>query len=72
MSIHNLSAGLSQFIAPALAGLLFTLFGTEGLVWSLAGFYLLGFVLANFLKIEQKEPVAEKENSEPINNVLNA
>ncbi|MGE8081671.1 MFS transporter [Peribacillus loiseleuriae] len=72
MSIHNLSAGLSQFIAPALAGLLFTLFGTEGLVWSLAGFYLLGFVLANFLKIEQKEPVAKKENSEPINNVLNA
>ncbi|MCM3655345.1 MFS transporter [Metabacillus litoralis] len=72
MSIHNLSAGLSQFIAPALAGILFTIFGTEGLVWSLAGFYLLGFVLANFLKIEQEEPTAKKENSDPVNKALNA
>lgn len=72
MSIHNLSAGLSQFIAPALAGILYTLFGTEGLVWSLAGFYLLGFVLANFLKIEQEEPVIKKENSDPVIEALNA
>lgn len=72
MSIHNLSAGLSQFIAPALAGLLYTIFGTEGLVWSLAGIYLLGFILANFLKIVQEEPVANKENSEPVGNTLNA
>ncbi|MBD1382011.1 MFS transporter [Bacillus sp. IB182487] len=70
MSIHNLSAGLSQFIGPALAGLLFSLFGTEGLVWSLAGFYLLGFVLAQFLKIEQEQPLAEKESPNLVNKAL--
>ncbi|WP_066249779.1 MFS transporter [Neobacillus drentensis] len=73
MSIHNLSAGLSQFIAPALAGILYTMLGTEGLVWSLAGFYLLGFVLANFLKIEQEGPAVKRENSDPVGNkALNA
>ena len=65
MSIHNLSAGLSQFIAPALAGILFTLFGTEGLVWSLAGFYLLGFVLAHFLKVDTRETMNLGENAHP-------
>jgi hypothetical protein len=73
MSIHNLSAGLSQFIAPALAGILYTMLGTEGLVWSLAGFYLLGFVLANFLKIEQEGPAAKIESCDPVGNkALNA
>ncbi|MDI3089990.1 MFS transporter [Priestia megaterium] len=56
MSIHNLSAGLSQFIGPALAGVLFSAFGTKGFVWALAVLYLLGFVLAHFLKIDAEKP----------------
>ncbi|MED3383366.1 MFS transporter [Bacillus subtilis] len=60
MSIHNLSAGLSQFIGPALAGLLVMLFDTRGLVWVLAGFYLLGFYLAKYLKID---PIEEDESN---------
>ncbi|MGG4132264.1 MFS transporter [Paenibacillus illinoisensis] len=54
MSIHNLSAGLSQFIGPVLAGGLFAIFGILGFIWCLAGLYVLGAVLALFLKVEQK------------------
>ncbi|MFC3746608.1 MFS transporter [Paenibacillus sp. GCM10012306] len=54
MSIHNLSAGLSQFIGPVLAGTLFSIFGILGFIWSLAGLYLLGAVLAFFLKVERE------------------
>ncbi|WP_163527848.1 MFS transporter [Halobacillus ihumii] len=74
MSIHNLSAGLSQFIGPALAGLLFTAFGTKGFVWTLAGIYLFGFILAQFLKVEPGESDdAEKDiQTESTNKAVNA
>jgi len=60
MSIHNLSAGLSQFIGPALAGALFATFGIFGFIWSLAGLYLLGAVLALFLKVERDSDSIQK------------
>ncbi|MBH3470567.1 MFS transporter [Pseudomonas putida] len=53
VSAHNLSAGLSHFMAPGLVGVIMALWGAAAVVWTFAGLYLLAFVLACFIKVEQ-------------------
>ena len=50
MSILNLGAGLSAFLAPAIAGLFFQSLGAKGVLFIYAGFYLLSAILTPFLK----------------------
>lgn len=50
MSILNLGAGLSTFLAPAIAGLFFSSLGAGGVLFIYAGFYILSAILTPFLK----------------------
>lgn len=60
VSAHNLSAGLSHFLAPGLVGVIMVLWGTAAVVWTFAGLYLLAFFIAMFIKVDQPKhsPVA--------------
>lgn len=53
VSAHNLSAGLSHFIAPGLVGLIMGVWGAGAVVWTFALLYVLAFVLACFIKVNQ-------------------
>lgn len=52
-SVYNLSAGLSNFAAPAIASLLLPFFGVQGVVYAYAALYILAFGLTFLLKVEQ-------------------
>lgn len=51
MAILNLGAGLPVFVGPALVGLFIAQLGDEGVVWILAGLYLLSAVLTKFITL---------------------
>jgi len=61
MAILNLGAGLPVFVGPALVGLLIGSIGSEGVIWVLAGLYLVSAVLTKFITIPEdlKEPQTE-------------
>lgn len=50
MSILNLGAGLSTFLAPAIAGLIYKPLGAAGVLFIYAAFYILSAILTPFLK----------------------
>ncbi|RPK01460.1 MFS transporter [Priestia endophytica] len=54
MSILNLGAGLSTFLAPAIAGLFFQSLGAGGVLFIYAGFYILSAILTPFLKTQEE------------------
>jgi len=51
MAILNLGAGLPVFIGPALVGIFIGLVGDEGVVWILAGLYLISALLTKFITL---------------------
>ncbi len=51
MAILNLGAGLPVFVGPALVGLLIGTIGSEGVIWVLAGLYLISAILTKFITI---------------------
>src|SRR5690606_12701145 len=51
MAILNLGAGLPVFVGPALVGLLISTIGSAGVIWVLAGLYLISAVLTKFITI---------------------
>jgi polyol permease family len=51
IAILNLGAGLSVFAGPAIVGLFIGLLGSEGVIWILAGLYLLSAILAKFITL---------------------
>ena len=53
LSAHNLAAGLSSFMGPAIATLGISTVGVEGIVWIYALLYLLGVVLTYFIHVDQ-------------------
>jgi len=53
VSVHNLSAGLSNFVGPALATAIMPLAGSEGAIWSFTLIYIFGFILTFFMKVNQ-------------------
>jgi MFS family permease len=63
MAILNLGAGLPVFVGPAIVGLLIGTIGSEGVIWVLAGLYLVSAVLTKFITI----PEEIKESTEEVN-----
>ncbi|CAG8863226.1 Putative transporter YoaB [Pseudomonas fluorescens] len=61
ISAHNLAAGLSNFIGPAIATLTISWLGVQGVVWVYASLYLLGAVLTCFIRVEQPMLKADVE-----------
>ncbi|CAM3118371.1 MFS transporter [Staphylococcus argensis] len=64
VSIHNLSAGLSNFMGPLIARAFLPLGGTRAAIWALAAFYIIGFVLTFFMKVQQPQQTIERKVSE--------
>jgi len=61
MAILNLGAGLPVFVGPALVGLLIGVIGSEGVIWVLAGLYVLSAMLTKFISVSQVEAeISEK------------
>lgn len=53
ISVYNLSAGLSNFLAPAIAAAILPFFDTIGVVIAYTTLYLLAFILCHFIDVEQ-------------------
>jgi len=51
MAVLNLGAGLAVFVGPAIVGLFIGSLGDEGVVWILAGLYLLSAILTRFITL---------------------
>lgn len=54
MAILNLGAGLPVFVGPALVAVLIGTIGNEGIIWVLAGLYLLSAFLTKYISIDNK------------------
>ncbi len=55
MSILNLGAGLCVFVGPAIVTLFFDLVDVKGVMWILAGLYVVAAILSRFLTIPTEE-----------------
>ena len=53
ISIYNLSAGMSNFLAPTIATILLPYYSFIGVVYAYAVLYLFAFVLTYLLKVKQ-------------------
>ncbi len=51
MAILNLGAGLAVFAGPAIVGLFIGPFGSEGVIWILAGLYFFSAFLTRFIQL---------------------
>lgn len=60
ISILNLGAGLPVFVGPAIVGVTIGWVGSEGVVWILAGLYVISAVLTNFISLpdESQETIS--------------
>lgn len=63
ISAHNLAAGLSNFMGPAIATLAISSVGVEGVVWIYASLYAFGIVLTYFIHVDQ--PGLEQKTKRP-------
>lgn len=55
ISILNLGAGLPVFVGPAIVGLTIGSIGSEGVVWILAGLYVVSAILTRFITLPKEE-----------------
>ncbi|MGA4514283.1 polyol permease family [Staphylococcus caledonicus] len=53
VSIHNLAAGLSNFIGPSIASVTLVFASAEVTIWVYAIIYIIGFILTFFMKVQQ-------------------
>lgn len=51
MAVLNLGAGLAVFMGPLLVGIFHKLIGGEGVIWLLAGLYLLSAIMTRFITL---------------------
>ncbi|MDF3076578.1 MAG: major facilitator superfamily 1 [Sphingobacteriaceae bacterium] len=58
MAVLNLGAGLAVFVGPAIVGLFIGSVGNEGVVWILAGLYLLSAILTRFISLPDNAKTA--------------
>ena len=58
MAVLNLGAGLSVFVGPAIVGLFIGSVGNEGVVWILAGLYMVSAVLTKFISLPDNAKTA--------------
>ncbi|MGH2623416.1 MAG: MFS transporter, partial [Sphingobacterium sp.] len=64
VAILNLGAGLPVFIGPALVGLFIGSIGSEGVIWILAGLYLLSAIMTKFISVPNMETEINDKNVE--------
>ena len=53
ISVYNLSAGLSNFLAPAIAVVLLPYFSAIGVVIAYTTLYIIAFIICPFIRVEQ-------------------
>ncbi|EIC86334.1 MFS transporter [Serratia sp. M24T3] len=70
ISIYNLSAGLSNFVAPAIASIVLPFFDIVGVVWVYTALYLVAAVLTLLVKVDQpghvKLPESTAQRADPL------
>lgn len=59
MAVLNLGAGLAVFVGPAIVGIFIGSLGNEGVVWILAGLYVLSAVLTKFITLPDNAKTAQ-------------
>lgn len=59
MAVLNLGAGLAVFVGPAIVGIFIGSLGNEGVVWILAGLYVLSAVLTRFITLPDNAKTAQ-------------
>ncbi|MFE4708244.1 MFS transporter [Peribacillus simplex] len=62
VSMHNLSAGLSNFVGPALATAIVPIAGVQGTIWAFTILYIFGFILTYFMKVDQPMSTSIDDN----------
>ena len=60
ISVLNLGAGLPVFMGPAIVGIFFQYFGSQGVIWILAGLYFVGAFLTKFITLENNAKTIEE------------
>jgi polyol permease family len=60
MSILNLAAGLSTFVAPAIAGIFIGPLGAEGVVWIFSILYIISAIITKFIRVPEQEGVRQE------------
>ena len=60
VSVYNLSAGMSNFVAPAIASMLLPFFDIVGVVWAYTGLYLFAGVLTFIIRVPQPHHGAQR------------
>ncbi|ECG8633728.1 MFS transporter [Salmonella enterica subsp. salamae] len=63
VSIYNLSAGMSNFVAPAIASALLPFFDIVGVVWAYTGLYIFAGLLTFIIKVPQIKYSCQQVNS---------
>ncbi|KAA9028568.1 MFS transporter [Niallia endozanthoxylica] len=63
MSVLNLAAGLSTFVAPALAGIFIGPLGAEGVVWIFAVLYIISAIITKFIRVPEQEELRNEKVS---------
>lgn len=66
MAVLNLGAGLAVFVGPAIVGLFIGIAGNEGVIWILAGLYLLSAVLTRFITLPDNRKSAGRVVNETV------
>jgi len=57
MAVLNLGAGLPVFVGPLIVGISYSFIGSEGVIWMLAGLYLLSAFLTNFITLPDNSKI---------------
>lgn len=58
MAVLNLGAGLAVFVGPAIVGIFIGSLGNEGVVWILAGLYVVSAILTRFITLPDNAKTA--------------
>jgi polyol permease family len=63
MAVLNLGAGLAVFVGPAIVGIFIGSLGNEGVVWILAGLYVLSAILTRFITLPDNAKTAHSADN---------
>lgn len=72
MAVLNLGAGLAVFVGPAIVGIFIGSIGNEGVVWILAGLYVVSAILTTFINLPANAKTAHSLPAEEELQVANA
>ena len=60
MSVLNFAAGLSTFVAPAIAMVFIGVVGAEGVVWIFSALYVVSAIIVKFIRVPEEELERQK------------